>query len=84
MSRRIATEPGLSAAEDPSEPYRYFKPEGAGATFVVTLPGAPGHPAVFRQAVAHVDGRKVMQTTGCPYGDQKGYEQVLAYLRGLS
>ena len=84
MSRRIAAEPGLSPAQDPSEPYRYYKPEGGGATFVVTVPGAPGHPAIFRQAAAHEGGRKVMRTTGCPFGDRNGYDQVLAYLESLS
>lgn len=85
LSAAVLAQPGLEPApKDPAEPYRFYRLDGAGVAYVLTEPGAPGHPAIFRQDAAQENGRKVMKNTGCPYGDRKGYEQVLAYLGSLS
>ena len=40
---------------------------------------APGDPAILMQQAS---GGQV-KTTGCPYGDPKGYKQLMAYLDSL-
>lgn len=80
LSARIAAEPGLKLAPSPGEPYRYFNAEDGAVSFVVTQPGAPAHPAVFRQLATPAG----MQTTGCAYGDGPGYDRFVAYLKGLA
>ena len=80
QARRITAQPGLRAApKDPAEPYRYFSSEDGATSWLITEPGAPGHPAIMMQkAVGHE-----VKTTGCPYGDRAGYAQLLGYLEGL-
>lgn len=80
LSAAVAAEPGLKLAPAPGEPYRYFNAEDGAVSFVVTQPGAPAHPAVFRQ-LATPSG---MLTTGCAYGDRPGYDRFLAYLKDLA
>lgn len=84
LSKAISGEPGMSLAQEPGEPYRFYRPADGGPSFVLTLPGAPGHPAAFKQEAVQVGGKKAMMTTGCPFGDREGYAEVLAYLQGLS
>ncbi|MFC3069277.1 hypothetical protein [Phenylobacterium soli] len=80
QAQRITAQPGLKAApKDPAEPYRYYSSEDGATSYLITEPGAPGHPAIMMQkAVGHE-----VKTTGCPYGDPKGYQQLLGYLDGL-
>lgn len=76
----IAAQPGIRpAAEEPGEPYAFYSTESGDASWMVTKPGAPGHPAILMQRAG---GGKVV-TTGCPYGDKAGYDQLVAYLDGL-
>ena len=76
----LVAQPQLRPApKDPAEPYRFYSSADQRTSYLITEPGAPGHPAILMQA-ARGEGVK---TTGCPYGDRKGYEQVLAYLEGL-
>jgi hypothetical protein len=85
LAAKVLAQPGLvQAPQEPGEPYRFYRFEGGRAAYVLTDPGAPGHPAILRQEATRQDGRKVMRNTGCPYGDRKGYDQVMAYLEGLS
>jgi hypothetical protein len=80
LSAELAASPALRPApKEPGEPYRFYLANAGGTSFVVTEPGAPGHPAVLQQR--SVGGQ--MQDSGCPYGDKAGYEQVVAYLRSL-
>jgi len=67
----------------PGEPYRYYATGDGTLAFVLTDPGAPGHPAIFRQDAVRRDGATVMETTGCPYGDEAGFAKVKTYLEGL-
>lgn len=80
LAHRVTGQPGLTAApKDPAEPYRFYSSEDGATSYLVTEPGAPGHPAIMMQRAQH----KQVVTTGCPYGDRKGYAQLLAYLDSL-
>jgi hypothetical protein len=80
LSQRIVGQPGLvPAPKDPNEPYRFYSMADGATSYLITEPGAPGHPAIMMQRAR---GAQVA-TTGCRYGDQKGYAQLLAYLDSL-
>lgn len=76
----ITAQPSLvPAPEDPAEPYRYFSSADGKTSYLITRPGAPGHPAIMMQQARGSD----VVTTGCPYGDRKGYDELHAYLDSL-
>jgi hypothetical protein len=75
----ITAQPLNKAPGDPAEPYHYYSTPNGKASYLITREGAPGHPAVMMQQVR---GEQVL-TTGCPYGDRAGYEQLHAYLDSL-
>jgi hypothetical protein len=75
----ITAQPLSKAPGDPAEPYDYYSTPDGKASYLVTRPGAPGHPAVMMQQVRGGD----VVTTGCPYGDKLGYDQLHAYLDSL-
>ena len=77
---KLTTQPHLvPAPHAPGEPYAFYSTEDGHASYLVTLKGAPGHPAILMQRA--VGGE--VKTTGCPYGDPKGYKQLAAYLDSL-
>jgi hypothetical protein len=80
LAARIAAIPGVKLARTPGEPYHYFNTADGHASYVVTLPGGAGHPAVIQQR-ASSDG---MIQTGCAYGDRPGYDRLVAYLKSLA
>jgi len=81
LAREISARPGVMPAhKEPGEPYRFYSEADGSASYMVTEPGAPGHPAILKQVVAA--GAKV--NSGCPFGDPAGYQQLLAYLASLS
>ena len=80
LAARIAAIPGVKLARTPGEPYHYFNTADGHASYVVTLPGGAGHPAVIQQS-ASSDGQI---QTGCSYGDKPGYDQLIAYLKSLA
>jgi len=69
----------VPAPEDPAEPYRFYSSADGRTSYLITKAGAPGHPAIMMQKAQGSD----VITTGCPYGDKKGYDQLHAYLDGL-
>ncbi|RAK63779.1 hypothetical protein [Phenylobacterium kunshanense] len=76
----IVAQPALvPAPEDPAEPYRFFSSADGKTSYLITKPGAPGHPAIMMQRARGSD----VVTTGCPYGDRKGYDELHAYLDSL-
>jgi hypothetical protein len=76
----ITSQPALNPApKDPAEPYRFYSTADGRASWLITEPGAPGHPAILMQRARGAD----VVTTGCPYGDRAGYEQLHAYLDSL-
>ena len=80
LKARIVAQPGLRPApEEAGEPYAFYSSEDGAASWLVTKPGAPGHPAILMQQAKA--GK--LTTTGCPFGDRPGYEQLVAYLDGL-
>ena len=80
LAARIAAVPGIVLARTPGEPYHYFNAADGHASYVVTLAGGAGHPAVIQQT-AGTDG---MIQTGCSYGDKAGYDRLVAYLKSLA
>jgi hypothetical protein len=81
LKARVTGQPGLRAAPpEPGEPIRAYSREDGKASYLITEPGAPGHPAILMQQVG-ADG--TLRNTGCPYGDQAGYDQLMTYLTGL-
>jgi hypothetical protein len=80
LKAKITSQPGLvQAPKDPAEPYEWYTSADQATSYVITEPGAPGHPAILVQHAAN--GNEL--TDGCPYGDKKGYQQVLAYVESL-
>jgi hypothetical protein len=61
-----------------AEPYSYYSSADGRTSYLITRPGSPAHPAIMIQRAANG-----ITTTGCRYGSQKGYDQLLAYLEGL-
>jgi hypothetical protein len=80
QSAALVAQPQLiPAPEDPAEPYRFYSSADGRTSYLITKAGAPGHPAIMMQQAQGSD----VVTTGCPYGDKKGYDQLHAYLDGL-
>ncbi len=80
QAARIAAQPHLvPAPHESAEPYLFYSTEDGRTSYLITQKGAPGHPAIMMQRAS---GGQVT-TTGCPYGDPKGYKQLLAYLDSL-
>jgi hypothetical protein len=80
LAAKIVALPHLAPpSHAPGEPYTFYSTEDGHTSYLITEKGAPGHPAIMMQT-AH--GGEVV-TTGCPYGDRKGYKQLLAYLDSL-
>jgi hypothetical protein len=76
----IKAQPHLvPAPHESAEPYLFYSSEDGRTSYLITEKGAPGHPAIMMQRAS---GGQVA-TSGCPYGDQKGYKQLLAYLDSL-
>ena len=61
-----------------SEPYSYYSATDGRTSYLITRPGSPAHPAIMIQRA-----RGGITTTGCRYGSQKGYDELLAYLESL-
>jgi hypothetical protein len=77
---KITAQPHLvPAPHESAEPYLFYSTEDGRTSYLITEKGAPGHPAIMMQRAS---GGEV-KTTGCPYGDPKGYKQLLAYLDSL-
>jgi hypothetical protein len=79
LKARVTAQTLTPAPKDPNEPYRFYSSPDGRISFLITEPGAPGHPAIMMQRAAGGD----VKTTGCPYGDRAGYAQLQAYLDGL-
>ena len=77
---KITAQPHLvPAPHAPGEPYAFYSTEDNRVSYLITEPGAPGHPAIMMQTASNGD----VKTTGCAYGDKAGYEQLRAYLDSL-
>ncbi len=80
QAAKITAQPHLvPAPHESAEPYLFYSTQDGRASYLITEKGAPGHPAIMMQRAS---GGQVV-TTGCPYGDPKGYKQLLAYLDSL-
>ncbi len=80
QATKLTAQPHLvPAPHAPGEPYAYYSTEDGRTSYLITLKGAPGYPAILMQ---RANGGQVV-TTGCPYGDPKGYKQLVAYLDSL-
>ncbi|CAN7272249.1 hypothetical protein LJR219_001232 [Phenylobacterium sp. LjRoot219] len=78
---KITAQPGLKPApEETGEPYRAYSTADGAASYFVTKPGAPAHPAILMQEAA--GGQ--MRNTGCAWGDKAAYQELMTYLTGLS
>ena len=81
----ILARPGLTPAPDaPGEPYEIFNEESGRASYILTRPEAPAHPAVFIQTATRRDGERVMEREGCAFGNAAEYDQLLAYWESLA
>jgi len=81
----ILARPGLTPAPDaPGEPYEIFNEESGRASYILTRPEAPAHPAVFIQTATRRDGERVMEHEGCAFGNAAEYDQLLAYWESLA
>ena len=80
LAAKITALPNLAPPSHAAgEPYTFYSTEDGHTSYLITEKGAPGHPAIMMQTARGGD----VVTTGCPYGDPKGYKQLLAYLDSL-
>lgn len=80
QAAKLIAQPTLKPApEDRAEPYKFYSSDDGHVSYLITKPDAPGHPAIMMQRAAG----GTVTTTGCPYGDRKAYDKLLAYLEGL-
>ena len=80
LRARIAAHPGVQAAPfDPGDPFRAYNLATGEASWFVTEPGSPAHPAILMQQVTPTG----LKNTGCAYGDRGAYDQLMAYLVSL-
>ena len=76
----LAAQPALIPAPTaPAEPYLFYSSADGRTSYLITVRGAPGHPAIMMQKAQGGD----VITTGCPYGNARGYDQLHAYLDSL-
>ena len=61
-----------------AEPYSYYSAADGSVSYLITRKGSPSHPAIMIQR-AH----NGVHTSGCAYGNQKAYDELLAYLESL-
>jgi hypothetical protein len=80
LAKQIATLPDIQLARAPGEPYHYFNSLDGQTSYVVTLPGGSGHPAVIEQRSTSTG----MVDSGCAFGDKSGYDELIAYLESLN
>jgi hypothetical protein len=76
----LTAQPKLDPAPvEPAEPYRFYSSLDGRTSYLITQPSAPAHPAIMMQKA----GGGTVTTTGCRYGGQKAYDELLAYLDSL-
>jgi hypothetical protein len=81
LRTKIITQPNLvPAPAEPGEPYRVYSTADGQASYFVTEPGAPAHPAIVMQQVGPGG---TMKNSGCAYGDKAAYGELMAYVAGL-
>jgi hypothetical protein len=81
LKGKITAQAGVVAApKEPGEPYRAYSTADGQASWFVTEPGAPAHPAILMQQASP----QGLRNTGCAYGDPAAYAQLTAYLKSLS
>jgi hypothetical protein len=81
LKAKITAQPNLNPAPaEPGEPYRTYSTADGRASYFITEPGAPAHPAILMQQ-AQEGG--AMKNSGCAYGDKAAYGQLMAYLASL-
>jgi hypothetical protein len=77
---RLIAQPNLAPpSHAPGEPYTFYSTNDGHASYLITEPGAPGHPAIMMQMASG----GTVKTTGCAYGNKRGYQQLLTYLDSL-
>ncbi|THD61512.1 hypothetical protein [Phenylobacterium sp.] len=80
QATKITVQAGLvPAPHDPLEPYKFYSTPHGRVSYLITEPGAPGHPAIAME----VASQGKVDISGCPYGDPKGYAKIMAYLESL-
>jgi hypothetical protein len=78
---KITSQPNLNAAPaEPGEPYRAYSTADGKASYFITEPGAPAHPAILMQQVGEGGA---MKNSGCAYGDKTAFDQLTTYLASL-
>jgi len=76
----LVAQPKLDPAPvEPAEPYRFYSSADGSVSYLITQASPPAHPAIMMQRA----GGGTVMTTGCRYGGQKAYDELLAYLDGL-
>ena len=80
LRTQISERPGLRPAPiERGEPYRIFSEADGSASYILTEPGAPAHPAVLKQTAVRRSGVLTMENEGCSFGDAEAYAALKAY-----
>jgi hypothetical protein len=75
----LTAQPRLQAAGIVgSEPYAYWSSVDGRVSYLITRESSPAHPAIMMQTATGG-----VKTTGCAWGDRKGYDELHAYLDSL-
>ncbi len=80
LQDEIVQRPGLRPAPiERNEPYRIYSEADGSASYILTQPGAPAHPAVLKQTAVRRSGVRTMENEGCAFGDAEAYAALKAY-----
>ena len=80
LQSQIVGRPGLRPAPiERNEPYRIYSEADGAASYILTEPGAPAHPAVLKQTAVRRAGVLAMENEGCAFGDAGAYADLKAY-----
>ncbi len=80
LRTQITERPSLRPAPiERGEPYRIFSEADGSASYILTEPGAPAHPAVLKQTAVRRSGVLTMENEGCAFGDAEAFADLKAY-----
>jgi hypothetical protein len=81
LQAKIVAQTNLNAAPPAAdEPVAAYSTGDGHASYLITKPGSPAHPAILMQ---QTQAGGALKNSGCAYGDKTAYDALMTYLTGL-
>lgn len=81
LQAKVTGQPGLNPAPpEADEPISAYSTTDGRASYLITKPGSPAHPAILMQQRTATGA---LANSGCAYGDKAAYAELMTYLTGL-